>query len=102
MKYSVFTLEEWFDRYEFKVDHLLGSSSCAGMTVDELFDLTGEAIDFGKTKLTSAPVGGLPELQEPSLRGTRAPRPEKCSSPVPVQRRSFFWWNPSWERETLS
>ena len=64
MKYSVFTLEEWFDRYEFKVDHLLGSSSCAGMTVDELFDLTGEAIDFGKTKLTSAPVGGLPELQE--------------------------------------
>jgi len=64
MKYSVFTLEEWFDRYEFKVDHLLGSSSCAGMTVNELFDLTGETIDFGKTRLTAAPVGGLPELQE--------------------------------------
>lgn len=84
MKYSVFALEEWFDRYEFKVNYLLGSSSCAGMTVDELFDLAGESVDFGKTKLTSAPVGGLPELQEATATWYRSSSPEEvfvtCSS----------------------
>ena len=64
MKFSLFALEEWFDRYEFKVDYMLGSSSCAGMTVEELFDLTGESVDFHHTMLTAPPVSGDPDLLE--------------------------------------
>ena len=63
-RYSVFQLEEWFERYEFDVDHLLGSSSCAGMTIEELFEITGETVDFGELSLGATPGPGSDELRE--------------------------------------
>ena len=63
-KYSVFKLEEWFERYEFEVDHLLGSSSCAGMTMEELCEITGETVDFAGSSLGATPGPGSDELRE--------------------------------------
>ena len=63
-KYSVFQLEEWFERYEFEVDHLLGSSSCAGMTMEELCHITGETVDFAGSSLGATPGPGSDELRE--------------------------------------
>ncbi len=63
-RYSVFRLEEWFERYEFDVDHLLGSSSCAGMTVAELSEITGESFDFEGSSLDATPGPGSDELRE--------------------------------------
>ena len=63
-QYSVFRLEEWFERYEFDVDYLIGSSSCAGMTIDEFFDITGESFDFTNTSLSATPGAGSDELRE--------------------------------------
>ncbi|MBC8490734.1 MAG: aminotransferase class I/II-fold pyridoxal phosphate-dependent enzyme [Bacteroidetes bacterium] len=64
MKFTPFNLEEWFDRYEHQVDYMLGSSSCAGWTLEELFELTGETIDFPSQSTTATPVPGTPELRE--------------------------------------
>ena len=63
-RYSVFRLEEWFERYEFSVDHLLGSSSCAGMTLGELCAITGESFDFEGSSLGATPGSGSVELRE--------------------------------------
>ena len=63
-KYSVFKLEEWFERYEFEVDHLLGSSSCAGMTMEELCKITDETVDFAGSSLGATPGPGSDELRE--------------------------------------
>ena len=63
-RYSVFKLEEWFERYEFDVEHLLGSSSCAGMTVSELSEITGEAFNFEGLSLGATPGPGSADLRD--------------------------------------
>ncbi|MBF88416.1 MAG: hypothetical protein CMG75_01950 [Candidatus Marinimicrobia bacterium] len=63
-KYSVFRLEEWFEKYEFNVDHNLGSSSCARMTIDDFFHITGKPLDFRNISLNATPGAGSEELRK--------------------------------------
>ena len=86
-RYSVFRLEEWFERYEFDVEHLLGSSSCAGMTVSELSEITGEAFSHLPDVLMIATESAAGNRQLVTQEGNGFIRPtcarsrSRCSRP---------------------
>lgn len=63
MKFSPFALEDWFDRYEHRCKYNLGSSNCAGVSMREVLEMSGESIDLDKFDLVSGPVEGTEELR---------------------------------------
>ena len=65
MKLPPFKLERYFDRYEFKVRHLLSSSDCQSMTLADLLALEpGSEPAFHKTWLGYTESPGHPALRE--------------------------------------
>lgn len=65
MKLPPFKLERYFDRYEFKVRHLLSSSDCQSMTIAELLALEpGSEPAFQETWLGYTEAPGHPALRE--------------------------------------
>lgn len=65
MKLPPFALERYFDRYEFKVQHLLSSSDCQSMSIDALLAMEpGAAEAFGQTWLGYTESPGHPALRE--------------------------------------
>jgi len=65
MKLPPFALERYFDRYEFKVQHLLSSSDCQSMSIDALLAMEpGAAEAFGDTWLGYTESPGHLALRE--------------------------------------
>ena len=65
MKLPPFRLERYFDRYEFKVQHLLSSSDCQSMTIADLLALEpGSGRAFHETWLGYTESPGHPALRE--------------------------------------
>jgi aspartate/methionine/tyrosine aminotransferase len=78
MRIKPFSIEQYFDLYEFTTPHLLCASDCETMSIDELLHLTEvPPAEFGSLRLGYTEARGNPELRTAVAQNYQSIDPEQ-------------------------